>query len=485
MSRVRRTAAPGLIALFVGSMMVPIVLPTGPTSVRTQSSLVASPYTGSQPNIVVILTDDQRYDDLSSMPVTDSQIIGKGITFDNSFVSNPWCCPSRSSVLTGEYSHSTDVYRNFTPHGGFGSFKDSSTLATWLHGAGYRTGLVGKYLNQYTSKYVPPGWDRWFAFCCDDSNEGGAYYNYTLVEDGVKHLFGSTPPEYSTDVLGTEAVNFIQSAPSTNPLFLYFTPFAPHGQPIPADRDKGHFSGLQFPRLPNFNEADVSDKPAYIQALPVLSKSKITGVDNSRRAALETLLAVDNDVSQILSALQATGRLSSTLILFASDNGFSRGEHRWTHKVAPYEEDIRVPLVMRYDPITTTARHDPNLVVNIDWAPTIAALAQVPAPAVEGVNLLPLLGPTTPPAPIRNDFLIEHLHGGTTDNVPSYCGVRSANTKYVQYSTGEEELYDLTADPYELQNKVADPAYASMLVDRRTRLHQLCQPPPPGFTFSH
>lgn len=489
-----------LALLLVVGIVVPIVAAASVSTADSSISPAASydspavasvsPAASSEaakPNIVLILTDDQRYDDAGVMTTVQTELAAKGVKFNSGMVVNPWCCPSRASILTGKYSHGTDVYRNFSPHGGFGSFKspkDQSTIATWLKAAGYRTGLIGKYLNGYNSTYKPPGWDEWIAFCCDTANEGGAYYNYSLIRGGAKRTYGSAPADYSTDVLSSDAQAFIRATPAGQPLFLYFSPFAPHGDPVPAERHKTALSGYQFFHPPSWNEADVSDKPAYIRALPLNSPQKLQGYDASRRKALRTLLAVDEAVKGILDTLDQTGRLSNTMVVFMSDNGLSRAEHRWTKKQAPYEEDIRVPLVVRYDPLTASPRvDDTHLALNIDLAPTFAAVAGVSAPGADGNSLIPLL--TSSSAPWRSDFLVEHLKGGGGDSVPSYCAVRSGTHTYVQYQTGEEELYDLVADPYQLQNRSADPAFASVKASLRVRAKTLCQPTPPGFVFPY
>jgi arylsulfatase A-like enzyme len=437
----------------------------------------ADPFTATKPNIVLILTDDQRWDELQ-MPTVQSDLIGKGVNFVNGFVVNSLCCPSRTTILTGKYSHGTDVYSDGTPHGGFDTFKpeDGSTIATWLHGAGYRTGLVGKYLNGYkrsTASYVPAGWDRWVAAA------SGTYYNYTLSVDGSQVTYGSQAADYSTDVLASYATDFIQSAPPEQPLFLYFAPRAPHVPTIVPPRYKHACPDLQPLRPPSYNEADVSDKPAYIQALARLSRTQRAKVDADHRHHCQMLLAVDDAVQAIRGALEATGRLSTTLIVFASDNGIQFGEHRWTTKQVPYEESIRVPMVVRYDPMTRgTATASDDLLLNLDFAPTFAAAAGVAAPGAEGMDFLPLL--TDPQHAWRSDFLEEHWSGRPTDP-PAYCSVRNEHFIYVEYSTGEEEVYDLDADPYELQNVASDPSYAGVKAQLHDRMVQLCSPPPPDF----
>jgi N-acetylglucosamine-6-sulfatase len=434
------------------------------------------------PNVVFIVTDDMRLDQLWAMPVVTSRLAAHGITFTNAFVPNPWCCPSRASILTGTYSHTNLVYRNAPPYGGYASFRAASTLATWLHDAGYHTGLVGKYLNGYRTG-IPPGWDEWHAFSGGASNEGGAYYDYDLVDDGVLTRRGRRASDYSTDVLADRAETFIRDAPAAEPLFLYFTPFAPHGPSTPADRHATAFSSIGFtPRPPSFNEPDVSDKPAYIRMKPSLTGEEVRAVDTGRRKMLRTLLAVDEAVDRVLTALADTGRLGSTLILFSSDNGLLRGEHRWTSKVVPYEEAIRVPLVIRYDPLTRDGATDGHLVLNVDWAPTVADLAGIAAPGADGRAMTPLLSGRRPRT-WRRAFPIEHLRGGSGDTVPSYCGVRTRTAKYVAYANGEEELYDLVHDPYEVQNLADDGASQQRKASLRARAKALCSPVPPGFSW--
>jgi N-acetylglucosamine-6-sulfatase len=430
-----------------------------------------------RPDIVLILTDDQRFDTLWAMPTVQSELVAKGIEFTNGFVSNPVCCPSRSSILTGKYSHSTGVYTNQAgQHGGFPAFHDRSTVATWLDDGGYRTALIGKYLNHYSGTYTPPGWDHWFV-----SFKTGAFYDYKANSNGVVKAFGSDPQDYGTDVLARRATAFIRSTSATQPLFLYFAPHAPHGPAIPGPGDETAFSKLDAWRPPSYNEARVADKPSYIKDRPSLPRSSQRAIDRFRLNQYRSLLAVDRAVASILDALRDTGRLSNALIVFMSDNGMLWGEHRWHSKFVPYEESIRVPFVIRDDALIASPRTDGHLVLNIDLAPTFAAVAGTGAPNVEGRSLLPLL--SSAEAPWRSDFLVEHL-ATTDDEVPTYCGVRAEGLIYVDYGTGEEELYDLVRDPLELTNRAKDPAYRDERRALRSRLVQLCRPRPPGFSFS-
>lgn len=434
------------------------------------------------PSIVVVLTDDQRWDTLWAMPTVQEWMVEDGVTFTQAFVVNPLCCPSRTSILTGQLSHTTGIYDNSPPYGSFFAFDDSSTIATWLDAAGYRTALIGKYLNKYQESeagYVPPGWDRWVAFVSEEGN--GGYFDYSMSVDGTLVDYGSEDADYSTDVLAGEAESFIRTTPSDEPLFLMFDPKAPHDPAIPAPRHAAEFEDLPPARPPSFNEKDVRDKPTYLQSLRQLNDAEVLALDEFRRNQYRTLLAVDDALYGIIDALKDTNRLSTTMVVFLSDNGLLHGEHRISGKSAPYDESVRIPLVIRYPPLLESGEIDRHLVLNVDLAPTFAELAGVPAPGVEGMSLLPLL--PAPLLPWRRDFLVEHL--ATRERIPTYCAVHSASYEYVQYESDEEELYDLDLDPYQLVNVAGDPEYARALSFMRRRVVRLCDPPPPGFDPHH
>jgi arylsulfatase A-like enzyme len=425
------------------------------------------------PSVLLIVSDDQRFDTLWAMPVLTERVAAPGVTFPDAFVTNPLCCPSRASILTGNYSHTHLVYRQAPPFGRFEWFDDRSTLATWLHDAGYRTGLFGKYLDGYqhaaVTGYVPPGWDRWVAFV------HSAQVDYSLTIDGEVHGYQGVQ-EHATEVLTDEVVSFIRG--SAGPVFVEFAPSVPHAPAIPSPGDESAFADLEPARPPSFDEADVSDKPAWVRSLPRLTPERASEIDTFRQDQYRSLLGLDRAVGRILDALEETGRLDDTLIVFTSDNGILHGEHRWTKKEAPYEEAIRVPLVLRWDAAGWRAgsRMPGTLALNIDLAPTIADAAGVTHPPTDGRSLLPVLGDD---APWRSDFLVEHLEG--TNPVPTYCAVRSVRWMYVRYTTGEEELYDLPIDPYELRNLASVPADRQVLEGRRARLRELCSPVPPGY----
>jgi N-acetylglucosamine-6-sulfatase len=438
----------------------------------------------TRPNILLILTDDQRFDELDRMPIVGSELTGKGVSFPNGLVSDPLCCPSRATILTGTYSHTNGIYTNVNSTGGFAHFRDATTIATVLRTAGYHTGLVGKYLNSYQSKnagYVPPGWDRWFALTTLK------YFDFSVSDQGQLHQYPSS--DYQTDVLGQQAVDFVETAPQDEPLFLDWAPFAPHGPAKPAPKYEGVFSGIPPLRPPSYNEADVSDKPAYIQGIPLWDKKAMKNSDRFREHQYECLLSVDEWVGAILAALADTGRLQNTLIVFMGDNGHPLGEHRLGHpgsakdKASPYEESLKVPFIVRWDEAgwDEPRTDQDHIVANVDLAETFAEAAETTMPGGEGLSLLPILA--TPGAMWRSDILIEH--GVDQRFIPTYCGVRGSPWVYVQYATGEEELYDLASDPFELQNVAGDPVDLDELIQMRQRDHQLCNPVPPGFVWHH
>ncbi len=448
----------------------------------------ASPALGApRPNIVFILTDDQRWDTINKKHSVDGQtpvmqkvtslLVNKGVLFQNSFVTTALCCPSRSSILAGKYAHTTGVHDNGGSDGGVQVFDDSSTLPVWLHAVGYRTGIFGKYLNGYAAiaPYQAPGWDEWHVF------KSPGYFNYHLIENGVDVAYGSAATDYSADVLRDKVVQFITQ--STPPFFVEFTPYNPHGPATPAPRHVGSFAGVPPWRPKNYAEPDASDKPAWVQSITWTQTDQQT-TDAFRQSQLECLQSVDEAVDAIVQALKAKGVLSNTIILYASDNGYSWGSHRWKPKQCEYEECMRVPLVVRYPPLAPTSRKEDRIALNIDYAETFAQLAgATPDPGVEGVSLLPLIANNA--TGWRTDMLNEHWNG----KIPTFAQVRGAFTKsgdaahtwkYVELVTGEKELYNEDTDPFELTNVVTDPSNAALVAIMAARLREL----DPGWTGS-
>ena len=427
---------------------------------------------GARPNVVLVVTDDQRWDTLSDMPTVQSQLVAKGVTFTNAFAVNPLCCPSRATILTGLYSHTTGIYNqnSFNPTQAQ-NFR-RRTLANWLDDAGYTTAYVGKYLNGYDGSFVPGGWDRWTTF-----TGLPAYYDYTLLRDGTTVSFGSFADDYSTDVLGAEAADFIRE--TSGEIFLLFAPYAPHVEitgdpPPPAPRHAGTIVVDPW-RPPSVGE-DISDKPAWLRhAVRNLPPAASWNSDAVREGQLEALRAVDDAVARILDALTDTGRLADTLFVFTADNGLTWGEHslgNW--KLVPHEESIRVPFVVRFDGRVPAGRQSSRMVANVDIAPTAAEAAGVPR-MTEGRSLLPLFAGV--PVSWRRDLVVEHV--GTL--VPTYCAVRSRAWLYAQYADRSEELYRLATDPYQLQNLASRPVWGEIRHALRLRMRDLCLPRPRRF----
>jgi N-acetylglucosamine-6-sulfatase len=470
---VERRTAPATVALLLLAACTHAGAPANHRPSHSASSLPSGKT--RRPNIVLIVTDDQRWDTLRYMPHVHHDLVRQGTRFTNAFVVNPLCCPSRTSILTGDYSHTTGVYTDGGVDGPQ-TFDPSSTLAVWLQDAGYRTALAGKYVNHFKGPAPPPGWDRWWSY-----SGPFAYYGYRIDANGRLVQEGHTRKSYATDRFGADALGFLRSIPATSPFFLYFAPYSPHAPATPPARHADAFAHLRSYRPPSYNEADVSDKPSWLRSQPRLSPRTQTYIDDLRRRQLQAALAIDDAVRSIVAELKATHRLANTVIVYTSDNGLSWGEHRWHNKIAPYEEDIRVPLVVRDTRLAAPLAHSDAIVANIDIAPTIAALAGITIPRVDGTSLVPLLEGTS--SSVRGALLIEHEQQararGRKPSVPTYCAIRTPRWAYVQYADGARELYGLRTDPFELAN-VADTltGVAHRLEDR---LQTLCTPRPPGW----
>ena len=430
----------------------------------------AAPATAQKPDLVLIVTDDLDARTARLMPRVQSLVAGQGVSFERAYVTNPLCAPSRASILTGQYAHNHGVLTNQTASGGFAKFRRSEPVAlpTWLRAAGYHTVLLGKYLNGYPSSrepgHVAPGWSEWFALF-----GGYHFYKYFVNHDGDVLHYGRAAADYETDVLAARLEGVIRGA-GTEPLFLYLAPSAPHHPARPARRHESALPDAKAPRPPSWLEPDVSDKPAWVRGEPA-SPEAGGRIDQIERRRRQSLLAVDELLDALFLALQKTGRLPNTYVVFTSDNGFQLGEHRQVGKGTPYEEAIRVPLYVR-GPGVPVARTRDEAVLNIDLAPTLAGLAGAkPAIAVDGVSFARLLGADPGSGAWRRDFLVEHWSEDPGD-IPSFTALRSGSLCYVEYATGEREYYDLAQDPYQLQNRSATTPLATLkpLADRLGRL---------------
>jgi N-acetylglucosamine-6-sulfatase len=422
-----------------------------------------------RPNVIVIETDDQNQSDMQYLPTTQAVLGAHGTTFQNSYVEYPLCCPSRATFLTGQYAHNHGVVTTDLPNG-YNGLDHSNTLAVWLKRAKYRTAMVGKYLNGYgksdgipepvsDAREIPPGWTKWIALTGGSEQRR---YQYRLNENGKVIFYGGGPRNYVEDVLDSKANRLIKEwAPSPKPFFLWFTPSAPHGEsgtpvestrdPEPAPRFLGTAGDATAPRNPNFNEADVTDKPDQIRNQPKLSDDVINDIDRRFRGRVESLKSVDEEVARINRLLRKTGDRRKTYVIFTSDNGLLLGAHRLEFKDFLYEEATRVPLIIRGPNIPENAVRD-QLVSNIDLAPTIAELTRArPARVMDGSSLLPLI--SNPGAEPDRTLLFEAIDTGT-------YGVRQGDWAFNLYDDGERELYNLKTDPFELDNAAGEPANA-------------------------
>jgi N-acetylglucosamine-6-sulfatase len=450
-------------------LMISLLFITGCSASETPPEEEAEA-SSDQPNIVFILTDDLDFASASKPPQIRSQLIEEGTSFEEAFVSLSLCCPSRATILTGLYAHNHRVTHNEPPGGGFEVFHskglEENTIANRLQEVGYQTAYFGKYLNGYPgdeeSTYIPPGWDEWYGKHGDREHQP---FRYKINENGQVVSYGKSTEDYYSDVLSKQATDFVgHTAEDSRPFFMFVAPTAPHGPATPAERHEGAFASEEAPRPPSFNEEDVSDKPPYVSSLERISEEEATAIDDYYRMRLESMLAVDEMVASLIQELEAAGKLDNTYIFFTSDNGWEQGEHRMQKgKWRPYEESVRVPLFVR-GPSVAPGSTVEKLTLNTDLAPTIADLAGTDIPA-DGRSLAPLLRGEDPPW--RSAVLLEKFGRG------AYEGVRTESHKYVVYSdSGIQELYDLEADPYELESlhESADP---SLLEDLKTKLDAL------------
>jgi N-acetylglucosamine-6-sulfatase len=468
---------------------------------------------GARPNIVFVVTDDQTLAAFNgrTMPYTVGSLAGPGTTFHQAVATTPLCCPSRATHLTGQYAHNNGVFNNKP---GYPALRDKrNVLPAWLQAAGYYTAHVGRYLNEYPKgrRSKPgPGWDEWIT-----ALEPLRYLRYNLRVGRKVVEFGKKAGDYITRVLNNRAVQVIRKqAPKPQPLYLQLDQFAPHAGPgtakgpcagrdvaDPDPADYAQFAAEPLPTPPSYNEQDVSDKPSFVQKVPPLTEKNVAAITQRYRCALSSLVAVDRGMAAIDAALAEAGELDDTVVIFTSDNGFFYGEHRLAReKIRPYEEALRVPLVIRTPPGllgAQTASSSHQLVANIDIAPTILDLAGA-APCLapnrcrvmDGRSLVPLLlgqGGWPQDRALVVEFRVADKNFNTSSSCV-YQGLRTPSFLYVQHTSvpsppdglcvpaDERELYDLGADPYQLQNLYpADPAggYSGVQLQLDARLARL------------
>lgn len=446
-------------------MLAAILLGCGRESADTDGGKEPA---SERPNIIFVMTDDQDVESVRHMPHLEELISSRGTTFENAFVTNALCCPSRATILSGQYSHNHGITGNEWPDGGFRKFRtsgaESSTVATRLKSAGYRTAYFGKYLNGYRGKHIPPGWDEW-------RTVSGNYLSNRLNENGE---INSHDPEktHDTDILADKAMDYVDEASSKEPpFFAVIAPRAPHHPAIPAARHEGEFEDEPLPRPPSFDEGDVSDKPAWIRTRPRLSPETVAYLENLHRNRLESLQSVDEIFPRLIETLRENKALENTFIIFTSDHGYHMGHHRLpAGKWTPYEEDIRIPLIIR-GPGVPEGKKIEELALNNDFAPTFTDLAGTKAsPMHDGSSLAPLLD-ETPPENWRAAFLVEEAEKKVARR-PELTAIRTENSIYIEYENGERELYDLENDPFQLENKyeTADPDVLRRMENRLEEL---------------
>ena len=401
------------------------------------------------PNVVVVMTDDQRAGELGVMPRVRRLVGRRGTAFTRSFASFPLCCPSRATFLTGQYAHNHGVRDNRpAAGGGVEALEDSEALPVWLRRAGFATAHVGKYLNGYRGPEPPEGWNEWHA-TVDPTTYGS--YGFAASRNGtVVH-----PRGFQGDWVTRRARALARRLP--RPFFLSVAYLAPHEDrdldrgrcretARPAPRHLGRISVSRFRPAPSFDEARMADKPSFIRAQPLLAPALERAQARAWACRLESLMAVDEGVAALMRALRRRGVLRDTLFVFTSDNGYFLGEHRLPdNKINVYEEAVRVPLLMRGPGVRRNAR-EPRLTANVDLAATIVdAAGAEPGVELDGISLLR----GRPPA--DRAILLENLATGQP-RFTRYAAVRTPRWAYAEYEGGEYELYDLRRDPHQLRS---------------------------------
>lgn len=473
-----------------------------------------APADGARPNIVTIVADDMRTDDLRWMPNVRELVADQGLDFANSFSSNPICAPARSSLLTGQYSHNTGVLSVVRPTD-YRAFDDRATVGTALNRAGYNTLFLGKYLNGYGNgpsrvthknsfRYVPPGWTDWYGSVQrprDSEFTGGTYQYYHLLLNHNGRIEDRFKGTYQTVAEGRIARRLVTTYHrSAKPFFLYFAPIAPHvGGPLEDDdpapqvypfstteelfktparpkRVRGMFdreitraSGL--PADGSESQANMNGLPRPMRWLPRIDAKEKAAMLSVTRQRAEALFVLDQQIGKLVATLKKTGEWDHTVLMFTSDNGYFLGEHRmrqgklWTH-----EPSMRVPFVVSGPGIPRGTRFDPISTEDIPATILDLAGATPPKPA-DGVSLVPSFARDRgwrQPVLVENQVTGPELNAARDESPLGYArtltgtGLRTARWKYVRYIDGDAELYDLTRDPNELHNVYGRKRYAGV-----------------------
>jgi arylsulfatase A-like enzyme len=477
----------------------------------------------AQPNIVLIVTDDQALADLYQrtragekgepvMPQTLSLIRDRGVTFRRAYASNPLSCPSRSTILTGQHSYNHRIYGNRWPGGGFcsdaGRIDLARSLPVWLQSAGYRTLHYGRFLNGWGTQdetRVAPGWDEWVNAVDTSESPAALYFGYHLNENGVVSpqfgpRSGRDPDDYFTDVIAGKAVLELQNSNLADPFFLSIDHRAPHEDlaapigPEPAPRHAGTMRKKLPSRPPSFNEVNVRDKAPFLRLSRRLTRGQIDAIRRRNLRRLRSLRAVDDWIGYLFAGLEAKGELDETYVIFMSDHGFLNGEHRFSKgKRRPYEPATRIPLLIT-GPGIPRGEVSNELVSNVDIAPTILALAGATANrAQDGRSLLPFA--RAPGTRTTRPILLESYYGRFTydpeaevghgkgkrlkappaPTPKTWKGIVAGRWKLIRYSKRIFELYDLRRDPHELRSLARKRRYQPVLNYLFRRLRKLAK----------
>jgi arylsulfatase A-like enzyme len=466
------TATPIVLPQAAAQSSVSSTEPTEPTSSPSPSPVatpdVATAGTLSDvKNVVFVLADDLDWNLFQQVPRL-AALQDAGMTFTNHTVTDSLCCPSRTSILRGQYIHNHAVVSNLSrTGGGWPTFRDkgqhNDCLPVWLQSAGVSTALFGKYLNEYpatprSARYVPPGWGAWGV----PTSRGDSYtgYDYVLNDNGRLVRYGKKPSDFLNDVITAKATEFIRTAPDG--FFVTLSTYNPHKPAPVALRNKGTHLATVAPRTPNYNVVGANE-PSWLREIGTIEPWKQARLDQLWRQRAQSAESVADSVDSVLATLEATGRADDTRVVITSDNGYHVGAHRLTKgKRTAFREDTVVPMVVIGPGVTPGARID-AMTSTIDLAPTFTSILGAQAPTwVDGRPLTDIIATGQVPATWRQATISESL--GTSglgdpdyqpQAPPQYTSLRTSDWLFVVYRDGERELYDLRADPFETNNIAA------------------------------
>jgi arylsulfatase A-like enzyme len=397
-----------------------------------------------RPNILVFLTDDQRSDSMDALPDTLSWFADGGTFFPNGVVTTPLCCPSRGALLSGRYAHNTGLHTNTSVEEVY-AFNQSKTVEAYLQDAGYKTAIAGKFLNLWNLQDTPPYWDHYAIM-------NQAYNNPKMNIDGdYSQHFG----KYSTDLVGTETMVFLDDFEETDdsaPWFMYVAPFAPHSPYTPSAiyQDTPVAS---WPGNPAVFESDRSDKPSWVSS----ATGTLASANAARTGQYRTLFSVDDVVQEVMSHLDTLGE-TNTLAFFLSDNGYTWSEHGINaNKRVPYSPSVHVPFYLRWPGHVAAGATDDRIVAGIDVAPTALEAAGVALPSSPPMDGLPILS-----GPTRHRILLEYWRSSDDAKWPSWSAKLTRTSEYIEWYDDDlqtitfKEYYDLANDPWQLENLLHD-----------------------------